>query len=335
MSGDQGLRLGWIGVGRMGLALVTKLLEAGQDVAVYNRTRAKAEPLAKIGATIVDSAADLADCDIVFTMVAGSADVEEVVSGPRGLLSRSDVSPGLIVDSTTISPASAEGIRAAALERGTAMLAAPVSGNPKVAESGRLTIVASGPQDAWQRARPYLELLGRTVTYVGEGERARLVKICHNLMLGVVAQCLAEITVLAEKGGVARADFLEFLNDSVMGSTFTRYKTPAYVNLDFKPTFTPALLLKDFHLGFEAARELSVPMPLAAATEQIVQGLVALAGNELDFAALLELSASASGLVLRPENVDVDDGLHLDASANGGEPAASVAPAAEASQSSS
>ena len=90
-------------------------------------------------------------------------------------------------------------------------------------------------------------------------------KICHNLMLGVVAQTLAEITVLAEKGGVSRADFFDFLNDSVMGSMFTRYKTPAYVNLDFKPTFTPALLLKDFRLGADAARELDVPMPVSAA----------------------------------------------------------------------
>ena len=117
---------------------------------------------------------------------------------------------------------------------------------------------SAGASRSWRRARegafevaqPYLEALGAGVTYVGEGERARLVKICHNLMLGVVAQSLAEITVLAEKGGVSRADFLEFLNDSVMGSTFTRYKTPAYVNLDFTPTFTPPLLLKDFDLGY-------------------------------------------------------------------------------------
>ena len=100
--------------------------------------------------------------------------------------------------------------------------------------------------------------------------------------------------MLAEKGGVSRADFLGFLNDSVMGSTFTRYKSPAYVNLDFSPTFTPELLLKDFHLGFEAARSLDVPMPLAAATEQIVQSLEGIKGNEVDFAALLELSAAAA-----------------------------------------
>ena len=140
-------------------------------------------------------------------------------------------------------------------------------------------------------------------------------------MLGVVAQCMAEITVLAEKGGVSRADFLEFLNDSVMGSTFTRYKTPAYVNLDFKPTFTPELLLKDFHLGLEAARESGVSMPLAAATEQIVQALEATFGNDVDFAALLEQTARASGLDLEPENVEVDDGLTpVDPRINGGGP---------------
>jgi 3-hydroxyisobutyrate dehydrogenase len=322
--GDESTSLGWVGVGRMGRAMVTRLLEAGHEVAVYNRTREKALDLEGLGATIVDSPADLADRDIVFTIVAGSADVEEIVSA---LLSRPDVQPGLIVDSTTISPAAADDIRARAAERGTAMLAAPVSGNPKVAASGRLTIVASGPEDAWERARPYLELLCRRVTYVGEGERARLVKICHNLMLGVVAQCMAEITVLAEKGGVSRADFLEFLNDSVMGSTFTRYKSPAYVNLDFTPTFTPELLLKDFHLGFEAAREMNVAMPLAAVTEQLVQSLYGMKGNEVDFAALVELSARAAGLALEPEDVSVDDGLSpLPPSGNGAGPARVATP---------
>jgi 3-hydroxyisobutyrate dehydrogenase len=325
MSGDEVTRLGWVGIGRMGRALVIRLLRAGHEVSVYNRTREKTAGLEELGATIVDSLADLADRDIVFTMVAGSADVEEIVMGDAGLLSRGDVTPGLIVDSTTISPVAAAMIRSFAEERGTAMLAAPVSGNPKVAESGRLTIVTSGPRESWEQARPYLELLCRSATYCGEGERARLVKICHNLMLGVVAQCMAEITVLAEKGGVTRADFLEFLNDSVMGSTFTRYKTPAYVNLDFEPTFTPELLLKDFHLGFEAAREMHVSMPLAAATEQIVQGMVGITGNDVDFAALIEIVAAASGLELEAENVEIDDGLTA-LSSNGDEPTRAPAP---------
>jgi 3-hydroxyisobutyrate dehydrogenase-like beta-hydroxyacid dehydrogenase len=309
MIRENGVRLGWVGTGRMGFALAQRLLAAGHDVAVYNRTRAKAEPLEAHGATVVDTPADLADRDLVFTMVGGDQDFQAVVLGEQGLLSRPDTAPGILVDSTTISPAASQVVREAAQARGTAVLAAPVSGNPKVVAAGRLTIVASGPPEAWAEARPYLELLGAGVTYVGEGDRARLVKICHNLLLGVVAQSLAEITVLAEKGGVSRADFLAFLNDSVMGSTFSRYKSPAYVNLDFEPTFTPALLLKDFHLGFEAAREHAVPMPVAAAAEQTVQSLIGNGYVDVDFAALLEQQARAAGLDLRPEHTPVSDGL--------------------------
>ena len=119
--------------------------------------------------------------------------------------------------------------------------------------AGLLTLVASGPLDAFQSAEPYLRALGRGVTYVGEGELARMVKICHNVLLGVVTQCMAEITVLAEKGGVPRHSLLDFINNSVMGSMFSRYKTPAFVNLDWTPTFTPALLRKDLDLGLSSA----------------------------------------------------------------------------------
>ena len=301
-------RFGWAGTGRMGYELVSRLLASGQDVAIYNRTRAKAEPLAELGATLVDTPAELGDREIVFTMVGGDEDLREVLLGPLGVLS-GERRPHLIVDSTTVSPAAGAHTRAAAQELGVAVLAAPVSGNPKVVKAGRLTMCVSGPADAWEEARPHLELLARTVTYVGEGERARLVKVCHNLMLGVVSQCMAEITVLAEKGGVSRADFLAFLNDSVMGSAFTRYKSPAYVNLDFTPTFTPALLLKDFHLGAQAARELGVPMPVAAVTQEIVQSLLGNGYDDVDFASLLELEARAAGHELQSEDVPVSDGL--------------------------
>jgi 3-hydroxyisobutyrate dehydrogenase len=309
MSKDHGTRIGWIGTGRMGAALVRRLLEAGHDVAVYNRTRSKAEVLGELGAVVVDSPADLADRDIVFTMVGGSDDFKEVVIGPNGVLSRPDAAPRMLIDSTTISQAASDEVRAAAAERGIAVLATPVSGNAKVVAAGRLTMVVSGPESAYREARELLEMLAARVTYVGDGDRARLVKICHNLMLGVVAQTLAEITVLAEKGGVSRADFFDFLNDSVMGSMFTRYKTPAYVNLDFKPTFTPALLLKDFRLGADAAREHDVPMPVAAVAQQVVQSLIGNGYHDIDFAALLELPAHASGLELVSEDAPVTAGL--------------------------
>jgi 3-hydroxyisobutyrate dehydrogenase len=187
--------------------------------------------------------------------------------------------------------------------------AAPVSGNPKVVAAGLLTFVVSGPEDAYREVEPYLELLGQGATYVGGAEQARLAKVCHNLLLGVVAQSLAEITILAEKAGISRADLLEFINCSVMGSLFTRYKTPAYVKADFTPTFTPVLLRKDFDLGAELARELEVPMPVATAAHRVVQALIESGHTDDDFAALLELQAESSGLELKPEDAPVTDGL--------------------------
>jgi 3-hydroxyisobutyrate dehydrogenase len=301
-------RLGWVGTGRMGSSLAKRLLDAGCDVAVYNRTRAKAEPLAELGATIVDAPEDLADREIVFTMVASSEDFKEVVGGPSGLLTTT-AAPRIIVDSTTTSPEASSEVRSLAAERDVALLAAPVSGNPKVVAAGLLTFVISGPEAAYREVEPYLDLLGQSATYVGEGERARIAKICHNLLLGVVAQSLSEIAVLAEKDGISRAALLEFINNSVMGSMFTRYKTPAMVKLDFAPTFTPLLLRKDFDLGFQRAHDLGVPMPVAAAAREAVQALIGRGRTEEDFAALLDLQADASGLALEPEEAPVTDGL--------------------------
>jgi 3-hydroxyisobutyrate dehydrogenase-like beta-hydroxyacid dehydrogenase len=241
-------------------------------------------------------------------MVAASADLEQVLTGPGGLL-RQDAVPALVVDCSTVSSESSAAMRLACAERGAEFLAAPVSGNAKAVAAGKLSLVVSGDRAAYERAEPLLALLGRGVTYVGGGEAARLVKICHNLLLGVLAQSLAEITVLAERGGVSRAALLDFVNNSVLGSTFTRYKTPAYVTLDFTPTFTPVLLRKDFDLGLAAARALDVPMPLAAATAQLVQAAIGAGHRDDDFAVLLELQAAAAGLELKPEDTPVDDGL--------------------------
>jgi len=152
-------------------------------------------------------------------------------------------------------------------------------------------------------------MIAPAASYVGEGELARIVKICHNVFLGVVIQSLAEITVLAQKAGVPRHAFLEFLNQSVMGSMFTRYKTPAFVNLDFKVTFTPELLRKDMDLGLDAGRRLEVPMPLASATRDLIQSMMGRGMKEEDFATLLLQQAQASGIELQPENVEVKDGL--------------------------
>jgi 3-hydroxyisobutyrate dehydrogenase len=302
------VRVGWIGTGRMGVAMAGRLARAGVDLCAWNRTRAKAEPLTDLGASVADAVADLADRDVVFTMVSSDADLRQVLLGDAGLLT-GDARPGAVVDCSTVSTETSAAVRAECEALGVAFLAAPVSGNGKVVRAGQLSLVVSGPEETYARVEPLLAHLGRHVTYVGEGDVARLVKICHNLMLGVVTQSLAEITVLAEKGGVPRAAFLEFLNNSVMGSLFTRYKSPAFVHLDYTPTFTPVLLRKDFDLGLAAARELDVPMPLAAATAQLVQESVSSGRVDEDFAILLDQQAAASGLDIKPEETDVDDGL--------------------------
>lgn len=303
------LTIGWIGAGRMGAALVNRLLDAGYDVTVYNRTASKVQPLVDRGAGKAARPIDLADRDLVFSMVSSSKDLEQVMLGDGGLLT-GESAPRVIADASTVSADVSALIRSAANSHGCDFLATPVSGNPKVIAAGKLTVAVSGPREVFESIEPILNVFGRSVTYVGEGEVARLVKIAHNLMLGVVTQCLAEITVMVEKGGVTRADFLAFLNDSVMGSVFTQYKTPAFVNLDFAPTFTMELLQKDFDLGLESAHLLKSPMPIASATRQIVaQAVGAGRGDDEDFATLLLEVARGAGVTLTPEDVPVDDGL--------------------------
>lgn len=306
---EAAARIGWIGTGRMGYAMAERLAKGGADLLVWNRTRAKAEPLTAHGAKLALALTDLAACDIVFCMVSTWDDVHEVVAGANGLLSQPEKAPRLLIECSSISLEGSAQLRALLQERGVGMLAAPVSGNAKVIKAGRLSFVCSGPKHAFDAALPYLRMIAPAASYVGEGELARIVKICHNVFLGVVTQSLAEITVLAQKAGVPRHALLEFLNQSVMGSTFTRYKTPAFVNLDFKVTFTPQLLRKDLDLGLDAGRRFEVPMPLASLTRDIVQTLIGQGMSEQDFAQLLLLQAQSSGMKLEPENVPVSDGL--------------------------
>jgi 3-hydroxyisobutyrate dehydrogenase-like beta-hydroxyacid dehydrogenase len=298
--------IGWIGTGRMGYEMAARLAKGGADVLAWNRTRAKAEPLARYGARIAGELAELASRDIVFCMVSTWDDVKEVMGRVLGGAKKL---PRMIIECSSISLEGSAELRKMLEEMGIQYLAAPVSGNAKVIKAGKLSFVCSGPKEAFDLAAPYLSLIGKNASYVGEGELARIVKICHNVFLGVVTQSLAEVTVLAQAAGVPRHAFLEFMNQSVMGSTFTRYKAPAFVNLDFKVTFTPALLRKDMDLGLDAGRRFEVPMPLASMTRDLIQQMMGRGWTEQDFATLLLQQAQASGLELTPENVEVGDGL--------------------------
>ena len=298
-------KLGWIGTGRMGYEMAARLAKGGCDLAVWNRTKAKADPLKAHGAKVVDSLNDLSGKDIVFCMVSTWDDVKEVV----GKLLSGQSKPRMVVECSSISLEGSAELRKMLSKQKIEYLAAPVSGNAKVIKAGKLTFVVSGPKAAYEKARPYLDMMGSGSSYVGEGELARIAKICHNVMLGVVIQCLSEITILAQKAGMPRHAFLDFLNKSVMGSMFTRYKTPALVNLDFKVTFTPHLLRKDLDLGLDAGRELEVPMPLASLTRDLLQQMIGHGMADQDFATLVLMQAKASAIALEPENVEVGDGL--------------------------
>jgi 3-hydroxyisobutyrate dehydrogenase len=297
-------KLGWIGVGRMGYAMAERLVKGGCDIAVWNRTKEKAAPLANYGAKVVSELGELSTRDIVFVMVSTYDDVKEVVGR---VLAKGK--PKMIVECSSISLEGSAELRQVLKSKGVQYLAAPVSGNAKVIKAGKLTFVVSGPKSAYETAKPYLDMMGVGSSYVGEGELARIAKICHNVMLGVVIQNLCEITVLAEKAGMPRHAFLDFLNKSVMGSMFTRYKTPALVNLDFHVTFTPKLLRKDLDLGLDAGRQLEVPMPLTSITRDLLQQMIGRGMTEEDFSTLLLMQAKVSGIELKPENVPVTDGL--------------------------
>jgi 3-hydroxyisobutyrate dehydrogenase len=312
-------KIGWIGMGRMGFPMAERLIKAGHDVSVWNRTRAKAEPLEKIGGKVVDRLTDLAGVDALFAIVSTGKDLDEVLFGPTGVAPNGKGKmPPIVTDCSTISVEDSAAVRAKLKALNAAFVASPVSGNAKVIKAGKLSAVVSGPDEACKTVMPMIETFApRGVSHVGDGELARICKIAHNVMLGVVIENLIEITLLANKMGVPRHAFLKFMNNSVMGSMFTAYKSPALVNLDWTTTFTPELLRKDMDLGLELGREMDVPMPVTAAAREVLQGhfgTATLQKNpeeylQKDFAALMETMALASGMTLSSENKNVPTGL--------------------------
>ena len=313
------LKVGWVGMGRMGYPMAERLVNAGHDVYVWNRTRSKAEPLAEKGATLVNSPRDLASVDVLGTMVSTGKDVEQVYFGDNGVLSGKET-PGIFLDCSSIAVEHSAALRVRLAERGAEFIASPVSGNGKCVKAGKLSAVASGPRAAFDQVEGIISAIaGNGVSYVGEGELARFCKIAHNVFLGVVTQNMAEITILAEKAGVPRSAFLDFMNNSVMGSIFTRYKTNAFVNLDWTTTFTPELLRKDMDLGLSSGRALGVPMPVTAATREALQahfGAATLQDDpdaylQKDFSALIETVALAAGMKLESEDTPYPTGLEV------------------------
>jgi 3-hydroxyisobutyrate dehydrogenase len=290
----------WLGAGRMGEAMADRLLDGGVPVAVWNRTPARLRGLLARGARPLGTPAE-STAPVAFSMVLDDAALDALWCDERGILAAEDP-PGVWVDCSTVSRAASERAAAAAAARGVAFVCAPVSGNPSVVRAGNLIFATSGPAAAVETVAPLLAVIGRRSYLVGGGHEARVVKLCTNLILAVLTEALAEALVLGQAGGVSRSSLMEFVNDSAIGSPFTRYKTDALVALDLAPAFTPEGQRKDLRLALSLAAENEVPMPVTSATEVAYSRLVASGlGNGRDFASLILLAARDAGLTLSPE----------------------------------
>ena len=259
-SHDPRLTVGLIGLGNMGTAMAERLLDAGYELVVYNRTPAKAEPLREGGAVVASTPAHLVQqVDVVLTSLANDeafeAVAEDVLSSAR---------PGsVLVDMSTVSPAVSARVASLAEAAAVAYLRAPVSGNPTVVRAGNLSFIVSGAREALERVEPVIRAIGPTVHHVGDGEQARIVKLALNLMIAGLAQLMSEALVLGEAAGVSRADLLEVMGSSAAGAPFVKYKTEPLLRDDFSATFTTALMEKDIDLILDAAEQAGVELPLA------------------------------------------------------------------------
>ena len=285
----------WIGTGRMGSAMVRRLLGAAIPVTVWNRTAPRAQDLVGAGAVVVTELAEAAAHALVFTSVSSSPDLLEVAQRIIGAAAVPDV----LVDTSTVSTAATRSVRERCAARGIRFLSAPVSGNPSAVAAGNAAFVCSGSADAFKRVLPLLLHIGKGARYVGAADEAALLKLCHNLLLATMTEGLAEIIVLCERLGLSRTVLMEFINESALGSAFTSYKTPAIAGLETTPaTFTTRLLLKDLDLGLDEAASHDVPLPLGSLIRSITRSAVERGYGDDDFLALLCAHAEAAGVTL-------------------------------------
>jgi 3-hydroxyisobutyrate dehydrogenase len=296
--GDQAAEVDWLGYGRMGEAMVARLLGAGHRVAVWNRTQARVAGVSALGGTLLEQPAQ-STAPVVFSMVSDDAALDALAVA----LTAAPSVPRVWVDCSTVSLDASQRAASHMAERGVELVCAPVSGNPDVVRNGEVIFAVSGPPDAITRARPFLDAIGPHTYVVGDAHQARVVKLCTNAVLATITQVLAETLVLGEISGVHRGALMDFINASAVGSRFTRYKTGALVGLDLAPTFTPEGLHKDLRLARDLAEDRNVPVPVVSVVEAALSRLVDSGmGAGLDFAALLMLAARDAGVTLEPES---------------------------------
>ena len=275
-------KVGWIGLGKMGLPMAQRLIANGVLLTVYNRSAGPVQKLCAMGAQAASSPKDLGEMNTVFTMVADDVALRSVTVGDQGCYDH--LQPGTLhIDMSTVSPELSGEVAVAARTRGVFYLRAPVSGSTAAAAGGSLTILASGDQQAYEAAKPLLALFGKKFHYLGDGDQARYLKLAINLMLGVTAAMLGEAMALASKGHVDWRQAVAVIKDSALASPLIGYKAHMVAERDFTPMFTFAQMAKDLELALAAAHEVHVTTPVLALVREGFLALKAQGHSELDF----------------------------------------------------
>jgi 3-hydroxyisobutyrate dehydrogenase-like beta-hydroxyacid dehydrogenase len=285
------VRVAVVGLGKMGEPIARRVLAAGHDLSVWNRTASRADDLVAAGAHLLASPAEAwASSDVCVTMVLDDEALRDVTVRDGGLVAGVDGGRGndrVLVDMSTVSVGASREVAEASERVGVGYLRAPVSGNPSVVEAGNLSIMVSGAEETFTGVEPLLRDIGPNVFLVGTAEEARVLKLALNLMIAGTAELIAEALVLGEASGLNRARMLEVMGASAIGSPFVKYKTAALVADDYSPTFTTAAMYKDLALALDAGNEAGVPLPVTAAVQQLVQACLSSGMAEADLMSLL------------------------------------------------
>lgn len=276
-------RVGFAGIGRMGLPMARNVLGAGFPLTVFNRTPERCAPLVEAGATLAATPAELARAsEVVITMVADGDAVRALLDGPDGMLAGAE--PGLVLtEMSTIGPLAARELAAHCAEHGVAMIDAPVSGSIAVATAGALTILVGGEEAALERARPVLDAMSKAVLHLGPSGSGAAIKLSINLIIGATMQSVSEALVFAEASGIEREAAYDAIASSVVGSTFVDYKRDAWLDPDGTPTaFTLDLMLKDLGLALELGAATGVPLLATSAAANGTTLAIGLEGGDGD-----------------------------------------------------
>ncbi len=290
--------LGFVGLGVMGGRIAKRLLDAGHTVTGYNRTRSKAQWLVDAGMKWGETPQTVAQAaDVIFTMVTNTAAVQAVFSSPHGLLA--GLRPGTIyVDMSTVSPSASRDMAEQVAKKNARMLDAPVSGSVSTLEEGKLSIMVGGDRDVFEQVKPILQDIGPKVTHVGGNGLAVSMKIATNLSLAVQMLAFSEGVLLAEKSGIARKTAVEVLLNSVIASPMVKYRGPFVLGLPEEAWFDVDMMQKDMMLALEMGRQLDVPLPTTAITNQFLTAARGMGLAEEDFAVMFEVLARMAGVVV-------------------------------------